>query len=115
MYNILYQSHAGSWAILVLLLVISFFAYKQNISLMIQRLFYLIMLISGFGMIILQFTMGAFPFLYIIKGIIAIALIGVMETIVGRRKRSEPTATRWVVFGILLLIVLLIGYDVISF
>ncbi len=115
MYNIFYQSHAGSWAVLVLLLFVSFFAYKQNISLMIQRLFYLIMIISGAGMIVLQFTMGSFPLLYIFKGIIAIALIGVMEMIVGRRKRSESTKTHWIAFAVLLLIVLLIGYDVISF
>ncbi|WP_347552686.1 DUF1516 family protein [Pseudalkalibacillus hwajinpoensis] len=107
MYNILLQSHAGSWAILVLLLVISYFAPKQKISLMIQRLFYLIMIITGVGML----SMLGFPLLYILKGILAIVLIGVMEMIVGRRKRSESTKILWVACIVLLLVIISIGYN----
>lgn len=109
MYNILLQSHAGSWAILVLLLVVSYFAPKQKITPMIQRLFYLIMIISGVGML----AMIGFPLLYILKGILAIMLIGVMEVIVGRRKRSESTKKFWIAFVVLLLLILSIGYDLI--
>ncbi|KMM36338.1 DUF1516 family protein [Guptibacillus hwajinpoensis] len=111
MYNILLQSHAGSWAILVLLLVVSYFAPKQKITPMIQRLFYLIMIISGVGMLV----MLGFPLLYVFKGILAIMLIGFMEVIVGRRKRSESTKKFWIGAIVLLLVILAIGYNLISF
>lgn len=109
MYNILLQSHAGSWAILVLLLVISYFAPNQKITPMIQRLFYLIMIITGVSMLV----MIGFPLLYVFKGILAIILIGIMEVIVGRRKRSESTKVYWIAFIVLLLVILSIGYDII--
>ncbi len=76
---------------------------------MIQRLFYLIMIISGVGML----AMIGFPLLYILKGILAIMLIGFMEVIVGRRKRSESTKKYWIAVIVLLLIILSIGYDLI--
>ncbi|MBN8210872.1 DUF1516 family protein [Bacillus sp. NTK071] len=109
MYNILLQSHAGSWAILVLLLVISYFAPNQKITPMIQRLFYLIMIITGVSMLV----MIGFPLLYVFKGILAIVLIGFMEVVVGRRKRSESTKVYWIAVIVLLLIILSIGYDII--
>ena len=107
MFNILLQSHSGSWAILVLLLVISYFAPKQKISLMVQRLFYLIMLGTGIGML---FILG-FPLIYVLKGILAIVLIGVMEMIVGRRKRAESTKMLWIACIVLILVIISIGYN----
>ncbi len=78
---------------------------------MIQRLFYLIMIISGVGMLV----MLGFPLLYVFKGILAIMLIGFMEVIVGRRKRSESTKKFWIGAIVLLLVILAIGYNLISF
>ncbi|GAA0328161.1 hypothetical protein GCM10008967_18300 [Bacillus carboniphilus] len=111
MYNIFYQSHAGSWAILIILFLISYFARKQKISVMLQRLFYIIMLVSGIGMV---FIMG-FPLLYVVKGFLAILLIGTMEMLTIRSRKGSPVGGIWAGFVILLAIVVLIGYDVISF
>ncbi|EGL13078.1 hypothetical protein HMPREF9413_5821, partial [Paenibacillus sp. HGF7] len=41
--NIFHQSHAGSWAFIVILFVVSAIFYRQKITPMILRLFYLIM------------------------------------------------------------------------
>lgn len=74
---------------------------------MIQRLFYLIMLGTGIGML---FILG-FPLIYVLKGILAIVLIGVMEMIVGKRKRAESTKMLWVACIVLILVIISIGYN----
>jgi len=108
MFNILYQSHSGSWFILVLLVVISYIFSRQKITPMILRLFYLIMLISGIGML---YAMD-FPGKFILKGILAIALIAVSEMLLGRKKRRQPHAILWVVWVVILVVVALLGFDV---
>lgn len=111
MLNILYQSHTGSWLILVIAFLLSCLFLGQKITPMILRLFYLIMLGSGIGMLI-----GLnFPIAFIIKGILAVILIGIMEMIVGRRRRGQPTVPFWIAFIILLAVVVLMGFHVISF
>ncbi|MFE5320997.1 DUF1516 family protein [Paenibacillus sp. NPDC056579] len=111
MFNIFYQSHAGSWLLTVILFVLSVIFSNQKVTLMIQRLFYLIMLVSGIGMLAIL----GFPLLFILKGVLAIILIGLMEMIVARRRRKQPTAPMWIGFIIVLIIIVLIGYGVISF
>ncbi|WP_026692614.1 DUF1516 family protein [Peribacillus kribbensis] len=103
----LYHTHAGSWAILILLFLISYFASRQKITLMIQRLFYLIMLGSGIGMLIL----GHFNGRYIIKGIAAVILMGIMEMLVARKRKGKKHAGFWIVFVILLAFILLVAYN----
>ncbi|MET3696412.1 uncharacterized protein DUF1516 [Bacillus oleivorans] len=111
MYHIFYQSHAGSWAILIVLFLISYFARKQKISVMLQRLFYIIMLVSGIGMLFLR----NFELLFVVKGILAILLIGTMEMLTIRSRKGKPVAGIWVGFVVLLALVVLIGYDIIVF
>lgn len=110
LYNIFLQSHAGSWAIMILLFIISYFFYRQKITPMILRLFYLIMIISG---ICLLYGLK-FPVLYIVKGILAIGLIGLMEMILGRRSRRESHGVMWIIWAVVLIAILLIGYGVIG-
>lgn len=108
MFNILYQSHAGSWFIMLLLFIISYIFYRQKITGMILRLFYLIMLISGIGMLYgLEF-----PIKFIIKGALAIVLIGLMEMILGRKNRKEPHAVMWVIWAVILAVIVMLGYGV---
>ncbi|MCS7461275.1 DUF1516 family protein [Paenibacillus doosanensis] len=109
MFNIFYQSHAGSWALMIILFILSVIFYRQKVTQMILRLFYLIMLVSGIGML----TLLGFPLLYVIKGVLAIVLIGMMEMIVARRRRQQSAAPMWIVFVILLVLIVLLGYGVI--
>lgn len=115
--NILSHSHAGSWFFTVLLFVISFTMLRlekrkaQKITHMILRLFFLIMLITGVGMIIaLQF-----PLVYIVKGILAFVLIYLMELILTRGAKGKENKQYWLPFAVVLPLVLLIGFNVISF
>ncbi|RXZ80653.1 DUF1516 family protein [Paenibacillaceae bacterium] len=115
--NIFYQSHAGSWAFLVILFVIAFVLFKIGIAKggkivhMILRLFYIIMLVSGVGTLIGY----GFPLMYIIKGILAFFMIGLMEMVLGRTQRKEPAGMFLILLIFFVAIVVLMGYGVISF
>ncbi|WP_028559540.1 DUF1516 family protein [Paenibacillus pinihumi] len=115
--NIFYQSHSGSWAFLLILFVVAFLLAKggkakgAKIVGMVLRLFYIIMLVSGVGMLI-GFS---FPLMFIIKGILAVILIGLMEMILGRTQRRENTGMFWILLVIIVAIVVLMGFGVISF
>ncbi|MBO0994606.1 MULTISPECIES: DUF1516 family protein [Bacillaceae] len=121
MYNMLFQSHSGLWEITILLFIISFILLKmgkpksKKITQMILRLFYVIMIISGLGMLI---TLN-FPWLYVIKGILALWLIWMMELILSKsvvRKENGPsTKSYWTQFIIALVLVVLIAAKIISF
>lgn len=111
MLNTFYQMHAGSWAILLIFFFLSYFFPKQKWLSMITRLFYLIMLISGIGMLFLL----KFPLVFIVKGILAIILIGMMEVLLAKKQKGEPQTLFWILFAVFLVLVVLFGFNVISF
>ncbi|PLT31271.1 DUF1516 family protein [Peribacillus deserti] len=102
----LHHTHASSWAILIILFLISYFMNKQKISLMLQRLFYIVMLGSGIGMLI----MGHYPGIYFVKGILAIILIGLMEMLIVRKRKEKKHTILWIPFIIVLAAILGIAY-----
>lgn len=111
LFNIFMQSHKGSWAILVLAFLLTCIFQRQKITPIILRIFYLIMLISGIGMLVQL----KFPLLYSIKGILAVLMIGVMEMICGRLRRNQPTGMFWVIFIILLGLIVSMGFGYLTF
>ncbi|SFE63861.1 Protein of unknown function [Bacillus sp. OV194] len=111
MFNALLHTHSGSWAIMVILFLITYFTKSQKITLMLQRLFYLIMIVTGVWML----SILHFPLTYVLKGVLAIVLIGVMEMLVARKRKGSPMPAMWIVLIILLVVIVLMGYGVISF
>ncbi|MBM7644127.1 membrane protein implicated in regulation of membrane protease activity [Scopulibacillus daqui] len=109
-FNALIHMHGDSWAILVILFLLSVIFKKQKITLWLQRLFYIVMIVSGVAML----AKFGWPGLFIMKGILALILIGLMEMIVVRTKKQKPAAVFWILFIIILIIILLIGYQVIG-
>ncbi|WP_026701305.1 DUF1516 family protein [Salibacterium aidingense] len=103
-------AHEGSWFLLVLFFLISYFIPKQKITLMLMRLFAVIMIISGIGMLMSY----GFPLLYILKGALAIIAIALMEITTARKKRGEPQGVLFAVLLLLLVIIVLIGYGIIG-
>ncbi|MDQ0208234.1 DUF1516 family protein [Alkalicoccobacillus murimartini] len=121
--NIFYQSHAGSWAFLILFFLVAYFLYRwgkpkaSKIVYMIVRLFYIIMLASGIGMLVIYLnlspSLGSFVsayILYLVKGLLAIMLIGMMEVIMGRTKRKDTTGSFWIILIILIVTVVTLGF-----
>ncbi|WYP25629.1 DUF1516 family protein [Alkalihalobacillus sp. FSL W8-0930] len=122
-YSMFYQSHAGSWAIMILLFLVAYFLFRwgkpkgSKIVYMIVRLLYVIMLASGIGLLVLRFNsysnFGDFAsanWSFLIKGVLAIMLIGIMEVIMGKTKRTEQTGSVWIVFIVLTAVVVALGY-----
>ncbi len=110
----------SSWAFLVVLFLVSYFLLKTQktkaatIVQMILRLFYLIMIISGIGMLIGY----GFPVQYTLKGVLAIVLIGSIEGLLGKTKKGTigtKAPAYWGVIIALLLLVILMGFNVIRF
>jgi hypothetical protein len=66
------------------------------------------MIVSGIGML----HIVGYPIEYVVKGLLAIALIGIMESIVVRKRKGKALKTFWILFAILLPIVLIIGYTI---
>jgi hypothetical protein len=110
-FSIVLNTHSGSWIVMILLFALSVIFRKQKVTGMVLRLFYLIMLGTGISMLV-QLN---FPTVYVVKGILAILLIGVMEMIVGRMRKGRAVSVLWIVWVLLLVIVVLTGYGVISF
>ncbi|RYM01721.1 DUF1516 family protein [Sporolactobacillus sp. THM7-7] len=108
MFNVLLHTHSGMWGVMVLLFILSFAFYQQKGWSMALRLAYLIMLATGIWML----TLIGFPWKFILKGILALILIGLMEATLGKRKRRESTLTLWILIIVILIVILLLGYEV---
>ncbi|MGC4377925.1 DUF1516 family protein [Fictibacillus sp. Mic-4] len=119
MFNGLYHAHADTWIIMIVLFVIAFFLLKAGklkagkIIHMILRLFYVIMVVSGIGLLISIH----FQPIYIIKGLLALWLIGTMEMLLARTKgnTNKPTAVLWIFIVIVLIVIVSIGKGFIHF
>lgn len=100
------------WGALVLLFVLSLFLRKQKITVMLLRLTYVLMLATGIGMLV---AIG-FQLFYIAKGLLAIALIGVMEMITGKVRRGQRAPiVLWILLVALFVVVPAMGYGYFKF
>lgn len=100
------------WGVMLLLFILSLVLRKQKITVMLLRVTYLVMLVSGIAMLFYI----KFPMMYVIKGILAVALIGVMEMILGKALRGDRAVPLlWVLFVILIILVPAMGYGYINF
>lgn len=109
MLNTFYQIHAGSWAILIILFIMSYMLNKQEFTLWGQRAFYVLMLGSGIGMVVMK----NFPVISMIKAVFALILIMSMEILVARKRRGQTHTLWWGVFAITFIVILLIGFHII--
>ncbi len=111
MFQTLYSIHASSWAILVITFFITYFIQKRKVPHMILRLFYVVMLGTGIGML----SMMQFPATYVVKGLLAVILIAVMEIMLSRRKKQLTlNGFIWGALLAVLTLILLFGFNVIS-
>jgi len=105
--------HQGSWGFLFILFFITYYLYikAKNKPAMILRLFYVIMLFSGIGLVIAY----NFVIFYVIKGLIAVIMVALMEISCVRVKKGKKNLYAFYSGSILLIVVILMGYRVISF
>lgn len=108
----IYHTHASSWVILIILFLVSLFMTNNKIPHMILRLFYLVMIFTGGYMLFVQ---GGYNPAFHLKALCAILLIGMMEMVLVRRKKGKSFMPFLIALIVLLVVVVLIGYDVIAF
>ena len=111
----MYQTHVGSWAFLLVLFVLAYF-FKPKFIHMILRLFYVLMIVSGAYML---FVTGGYPASFHLKAVVAVIMVGLMEMILIRRHKKGQTFKQllpfWAGIIVLLAVLLLIAFDVIVF
>ncbi|MBM7838369.1 putative membrane protein SirB2 [Alkalihalobacillus xiaoxiensis] len=116
-YSIFQGIHQGSWAILAIFFLIAYLLYRSRkvkagtILHMIARLFYVLMLVSGIGML----AALNFDLFYVTKGLIAILMLAFMEVAAGKAKRNENSLGSLFIVLLLLVVVVLMGFGVIQF
>ncbi|MFT9426299.1 MAG: DUF1516 family protein [Sporolactobacillus sp.] len=101
-------THAYTWPIMIVCFVFALIWQKQRIWRMILRLTYIVMIVSG--AILLGYT--HFPPMLMLKGILAILLIGLMEMLLARRDKHKSLALFSLLAALVLALILLIGYRV---
>lgn len=113
--NMMYQTHVGSWAFLLVLFVLAYF-FKSKIIHMILRVFFVFMIVSGGYML---FVTGGYPTAFYVKAVVAVTMVGLMEMIIsGRHKKGKSNKQLlpfWLGIIVLLAVLLLIAFDVIVF
>lgn len=119
-YSAFYHPHAYFWMVLVVLFLMTFFLYRANISKaakithMVVRLLYIIMVGTGITLLYLI----QFPATHILKAVIAIVLVYFMEMILVKTKKGfsqKLLIPYWLLCLVALVVVILLGYRVISF
>lgn len=105
------HAHITAWILaLILFIVIVFFqkqGRKMKILHMILRFFYLILIGTGIAML---FGLYKIDFLYVLKSILGVGLIGIFEMVLGRGARRENTQKLLILFLITLVLVLYLGF-----
>ncbi|RYL95060.1 DUF1516 family protein [Sporolactobacillus sp. THM7-4] len=109
MFSFLLHIHSSMWGIMVLLFILSYAFYRQKGWSMALRLAYLIMIVTGSWML----TLHGFPWKFVLKGILALVLIGLMEMTLAKRRKRESTFLMWILLIVILMVILLIGFEVI--
>lgn len=99
------ELHSMFWGIALVLFAVGCKWFPKGIVAWLLRADYLLVIGTGVTIIV---GYGFLP-ITLLKGALAIALIGVMEMILTRRGKGMPTGKLWPVFAVLLAIVLYVG------
>ncbi|MDQ0217565.1 DUF1516 family protein [Peribacillus cavernae] len=99
--------HITTWVVALILFFIAMSMDKSSrgfkILHMIVRVFYVLIILTGFALI------GSAFDVYWLKAIVGIIVIGMMEMILVRAKKGKSTGALWIVFIIAFLVVLYMG------
>jgi len=106
------HAHITTWVVALILFVvaIAFQAKgheKTKMVHMLLRLFYILIIATGAWIL---HSMSSFPFLYIVKVIVGLWVIGMMEMILVRTAKGKNTNVLWLQFIVAFVIVLYLGF-----
>ncbi|SEM59636.1 Protein of unknown function [Mesobacillus persicus] len=105
------HAHITAWVLSIILFIVIMFMQKQGkntkVLHMILRVFYLLILATG---IVMLFGLYQIDFMYILKSLLGIVLIGLFEMILVRGKKGINLNSLWIVFVLVFVIVLYLGF-----
>ncbi|EON73449.1 YisL family protein [Lysinibacillus sphaericus] len=102
--------HITTWVVGLVIFFIAALSGKQSKGLhMALRLFYILIIISGGALFIHTMGYGQ-GMLYGFKFIAGILVIGMMEMVLVRQKKNQPTGMFWILFAVFLFITLFLGF-----
>lgn len=109
------HSHVTAWALALILFLVALSLHKSGkdkgfkIIQMILRVFYLLIIGTGIGLL---FKLTTITPLYILKAVVGLWIIGLFEMILSRVANNRRTSIFWIQFVIAFLLVLYLGFAV---
>ncbi|WP_099221994.1 YisL family protein [Listeria costaricensis] len=105
--------HLISWAAIIILTLTAWVIYPRNARLftilqMVNRVFYLTVILSGVMMI--QYSIETSWVLAILKILLGITTIGIVEMLLSYRKKQKRSQLFWVLFVVLIIATVSLGF-----
>ncbi|MBO1511666.1 YisL family protein [Metabacillus bambusae] len=106
------HAHITTWLVAIILFFVANSLFKSGkekpfkIVHMVLRLFYVLIIVTG---IIIASDIYKFSGEYIGKIILGILTIGMMEMVLGKLKKGQPTKVFWIIFIVVLILTILLG------
>ncbi|RSD29337.1 YisL family protein [Mesobacillus subterraneus] len=107
------HAHMTAWFLALILFFVSLGLHKSGkekgakIVHMVLRLFYLLILLTGF---MLLFSINI-NMMYVLKAAVGLWVIAMLEMILIRTKKNEKASILWIQFIVALLLVLYLGFS----
>ncbi|EUJ33638.1 hypothetical protein MFLO_00250 [Listeria floridensis FSL S10-1187] len=104
--------HSISWAAIIILTVAAWIVYPKSeknftILSMIDRVFYLVLILSGIMMI--QYSLETSVVAAIFKILMGIVTIGIIEMLLSFRKKKRPTGLFFILFIVAVVVTISLG------
>lgn len=106
------HAHITTWLLALILFFIAIGLHKAGKSRglkvvqMILRLFYLLIIATGVGML---FGLGTITSMYWIKAILGVLVIGFFEMVLTFTIKGKPTGAVWALFAVAFIVVVYLG------
>lgn len=107
------HSHVTAWVIALILFLVALSLHKNGkakgfkIVQMVLRVFYLIIIGTGVGLLSMVQHIDVW---YILKAVVGLWIIGLFEMILSRTAKDRRTSVFWIQFVIAFLLVLYLGF-----
>lgn len=106
------HAHITTWVVAIILFFVANSLFKSGkvkplkIVQMVLRLFYILIIVTG---TIIATDVYQFSGEYIGKIILGIITIGMMEMVLAKSKKGQPTRVFWILFFVALILTILLG------
>lgn len=107
------HAHVTAWVLALILFFVALSLHKNGkakgfkILQMVLRVFYIIIIVTGIGLLLKVSHITA---LYVLKAVCGLWLVGLFEMILSRVSKNRRTSIFWAQFVVVFLLVLYLGF-----